>query len=100
MHPAHDELPEGIARAVADRQDDVVGPDALAVGQHEATQAAAAVAGALDLEIRDPALEADLASQGLNRRAQVLHHPHQPEGADVGLAEVQDFRWRAAASTV
>jgi hypothetical protein len=44
---------------------------------------------------RRRAAEADLAAQRFDRRAHLLHHRHQPEGADVRLGDVQDLLRRA-----
>ena len=82
---------EGVARAVADRQHDVIGGDVLAAGQHHAAH----LRRILDVEVHDLALKADLAAQRVDRRAHVLDHRDQAESADMRLADVEDFLRRA-----
>ena len=81
-----------IAGAVADRQHDMIGRDVLAVGEHHARRPAAAVRPHVDLEVVDFALEAIFAAERLDGLADVFHHRHQPEGADVRLGDDRGSR--------
>ena len=68
----------------------MVGIDLLAVGQFDATDASA-----LDAQVAHAGAEADLAAQRFDLGAHLLDHAHQPEGADVRLADIDDLRRRA-----
>ena len=57
---------EGVARAVPDRQHDMLGRDVRAVGQHHAAHLPAAVRPYVDDEVRHLALEAILAAERLD----------------------------------
>eukprot|EP01136_Pigoraptor_vietnamica_P016349 Opistho-1_new@4810 len=81
---------EGVARAVAQGQHDVIAADLLARFEHHAADVVA-----LDQHIADLLLEADLAAQRLDVRAHLLDHADQPEGADVRFGDVEDFLRRA-----
>ena len=82
---------EGVARAVAERQNDVAGGDFLAARQRHAAHAAACSmcrpVTRLWKRISPP-------SDSISR-AHVLDHADQPEGADVRLGDVEDFLRRA-----
>ena len=86
---------KGVARAVADGEHDMIGGDMGAVGEHHAANMAQAVPALLDFDILEPAFETILAAERLDGAAHVLHDGHQPERADVGLGDGQDFRRRA-----
>ena len=68
----------------------MVGLDLFAALQRQAADSAA-----LDTHVHHLLLEADLAAQGLDVGPHLLDHAHQAEGADVRLADVQDFLGRA-----
>ena len=74
-----------VARAVADRQHDVVGSDLRAVRQHNAADVPRSVRPLLDFEIGDLTAKPVFAAQRLDGRAHALDHRHQPERADVRL---------------
>ena len=79
-----------VAGAVADGEHDVIGRNALAVFEHDATHPARAVVG--DIDIRHLGLEAILAAQRFDPRAKAFHHRHQPERTDVGLGDDRGSR--------
>ena len=89
IHAALVQHVKRVARAMPHRQHDMPRRDVLSARQHH-TQHLPAV----DIEIADAAVKTYLATEGFNGRAQLLHHPHQPEGADVRLVEVENFRRR------
>ena len=89
MHAAVVQHLEGVARAVADGKHHMVRFEPLAGGKMQRAHAAI-----VDFHVGDPGLEADFAAQFLDRGPHQLHHLHQPEGADVRLADIQDFRRR------
>ena len=82
---------EGVAGAVADGQDDVVGVDLLAAGQRQAADVAVGV----QLDVLDARAEAVFAAQGLDLGADALDDGDQAEGADMGFAGGKDFFRRA-----
>ena len=86
---------EGVARAVTERDDDMVGADLLARGQRHAAHLALAIGAGLDQQVGDLLLEADLAAQALDLGPDLDDHAHQAEGADVRLADVEDLLGRA-----
>ncbi|MNV38859.1 hypothetical protein D3C71_1304220 [compost metagenome] len=81
---------EGVARAVADSQHDVVGLDMFAVGERHARDLAV-----LALHGFHFAGEPDFAAQFGDGVAHDFDHAHQAERADVRLADVQNFFRRA-----
>jgi len=60
-----------------------------------ACQRHAAHLAVVDLDVGDLALEAELAAERFNAVAHVLDHFHQPECADMRLADIHDFRRRS-----
>ncbi|MFN9966096.1 MAG: hypothetical protein ACK52N_04470 [Lysobacteraceae bacterium] len=82
---------EGGAGAVAQRHHDVVGARGFAAGQHHAAQVAHACGIHVDQQVIHALREADFAAQAFDDAPHVLHHRHQAEGADVRLADVEDF---------
>ena len=94
-HPARVQHRERVARAVADREHDVVGADFFAAGQRHPAHVTGAGRVGLDQHVLDPAAETDLAAERLDRRAHRLDHPDQPERADMRLADVGDLLGRA-----
>ena len=88
---------ETVARAVAQGEDDMIGVDGLAICQRDAAHAALAVGCFNDIEIVDTRAEAVFAAQRFDGGTQAFHHRHQPEGADMRLADEQDFLGRAGA---
>jgi hypothetical protein len=90
VHAARVQHLEGVARAVADRHHEVARRDFLARGQAHADDLARR-AVAVDQQVLDALLEADLAAQRFDLGAHLLDHLDQAEGADVRLADVQDF---------
>ena len=78
---------EGVACTVADGQYHMVGGDAFAAGEHYAAHLSV-----VNFDIVHPALETDLTAERLDCGAHFFHHAHQPEGADVRLAHIQNFR--------
>ena len=77
---------EGVAGAVPERQDDLVGGDFLAIGQGDAAH----VAG-FDVQASDPALKADFAAERLDFTAHVFNHADQAESADVRPGDVENL---------
>ena len=84
---------EGIARAVADGEDDVAGRDAAAVLADHRTNLAIPA----EFEIGDFGPEAVFAAQRLDGGTQMFDHGDEAEGADMGLGDGEDFRRRASA---
>ena len=84
---------ERVARAVADREHDVIGRHVLAVGEHHATHAPSP--SAIDVEIVDPLSKRYSPPSASIVGAHALDHRHQPERADVRLGDVEDFFRRA-----
>jgi hypothetical protein len=81
---------EGVARAVADGEDDVIGRNRLAARKHDAAHAP--VPG---FDVDGPAPEPDFTAQRMYGLAQILHYGHQSESADVRSGRIQDFLGRA-----
>src|SRR5687768_3067031 len=90
MHPARVQHPEGVARAVSYRQHDVIGGDALAAGQRHTAQPPV-----FDVQVVNLALKTDLPAERVYLLAQLFHHRHEAERADVRLALVEDLGRRA-----
>jgi hypothetical protein len=67
----------------------MIGGDLCAISQRDTFDLTC-----LDVEIDHPALEANLAAKLSNRFAHVLNHRHQFEGADMRLADIENFRRR------
>ena len=86
---------EGIPRAMANRQHHVPRLDPLAAFQPHAADMACAAGILVDFDVHDLALEAVVAAQRLDGPPNFLHHAHQPEGADMRLADIQNFGRRA-----
>ena len=86
---------KGAARAVADGEHHMIGRDVGAAGEHHAANMPQAVPALLDFDVVEPAFETILAAERLDGAAHVLHDGHQPERADMRLADGQDFRRRA-----
>ncbi len=85
---------EGVARAVAQREHDVVAAQFLARGQRQAADLLL-VAPALDQQVDDALPEADLAAQRDDVGTHLLDHAHEAEGADVRLGDIEDLFRRA-----
>ena len=77
---------EGVARRVADGEDHVIGLQRLASVQAHAPKDAL-----VEIDVRDPVLEAVFAAQLFDLLAHGLDHGHQAEGADVRVGLGQDF---------
>ena len=86
---------EGVARAVADRQHDVIGLEVVAAVEVQPADMPLAVGVGRDIEPVDARPEAIFAAQALDRLAQAFDHRHQPEGADMRVRLGQDFGRRA-----
>ncbi len=86
---------EGVAGAVAGRENDVLGGDRF--GRRAGRDREAAQGAGFDLEIDDPAAEPDLAAEALDLGAHLLDHADQAEGADVRLGDEADLFRRAGA---
>ncbi len=91
MHAARVEHLEGVARAVADRQHDMVGGEMVAGRELQAADAPRPVRVGRDVEIVDALAEAIFAAERLDRGAHTLDHRHQPEGADMRMRFGQDL---------
>src|ERR1700733_5929596 len=78
---------ECVARAVADRQDDVVGVDLFPAGEGQATDMAMPV----KLDVLDACREAVFATERFDLRADAFDYRDQPERADMRLAGCEDF---------
>ncbi len=89
-HAASVQHLEGIARAVADRQDHLLARQIVAIGQLQSAHAAA-----FDVDIVDARVETDLAPEREDLRTDVLDHLNQPERADVRPRLEQDVLRRA-----
>jgi hypothetical protein len=85
---------EGVARAVAEREDDVIAGERLAAGERHPADAFT-LGAVLDQHIGHALLEADLAAQRLDLVAHRLDHANQAESADVRLRHVENFVRRA-----
>src|SRR5574343_506098 len=94
VHAAGMQHLEGVAGAVAQRDDHVRGGDLLAGFQRQAPNAAP-IGAVLDVQVGHLLLEADLAAQALDLGAHLDDHADQPEGTDVRLADVEDLLRRA-----
>ena len=77
--------------AVTDRKHHMIGCDPLTIGQHHAAHLPL-----VEFDVVDPTLEADLAAQRGDAGTHVFHHGHQPESADVGLADIKYFGRRTS----
>jgi hypothetical protein len=88
VHAAIVQDMERIARAVANRQHDVVAGRNSPLLRCRPLKAGA-VGGGLDLEILDAGLEAVFAAQRLDRFADALDHGDQPERADMRVRLVR-----------
>jgi hypothetical protein len=77
---------EGVAGAVTERQNDLIGAQFLA------GRASRRAPAAFDLQAGHPLLETDLAAEPFDLVAHVLDHADQPESADVRFADVEDLR--------
>ena len=95
MHAARVQHREGVARAVAEREHDLVGRDRRAFGAAALATRDGANAPVLDQQVGHALAEADLAAQRLDLGAHLLDHADQPERADVRLADVEDLVRRA-----
>ncbi len=91
MHAAPVQHGESVPRAVADREHDMRRFDLRAIGQDQAAKLAGSVGGDVDGDILDPAAEAVFAAQRLDLLPDALDHGDQAEGADMRLADEQDF---------
>ena len=90
---------EGVARAVADGEHEVVGGDPFAAGKNNPAHARSALAigrrKLLEFDVVDARFEADLAAEGDDLRAHLLDHAHQSESSDVRLVDEHDLFRRA-----
>ena len=77
---------EGVARAVAEGEDDLAGGDFLSTRQRYAAHVSF-----LDVQSSDAALEANLPAARDDLGAHALDHADQPEGTDVRMRDVEDF---------
>ncbi len=78
---------EAVARAMADRQYDVVGVDLLAACQGEAADLPVGV----EFDVLDARGKAVFAAQGFDLGANALDNGDKPERADMGFAGGKDF---------
>src|SRR3989344_385420 len=81
---------KGVARAVADGEDDVVGGDEFAIGERYTTQRFV-----IKDDVGNVSVEANLAAEFEDFLAKISHDLDQPQRADVLLADVNDFFQRA-----
>ena len=95
MHAAVEQHLEGVARRMADGEDDMVGLDRLAGFGDDAAHAAEAVAAGLDDDVGDLRAEAVFTAQGFDLGAQAFDHGDQAEGADMRLGDEEDLLGRA-----
>ena len=86
---------KGVARAVPDREYDLIGLQIVAARKMQPLHATFARAVGVDVEPVDLVLPAIFAAQPLDRLAQAFDHRHQPEGADMRVRFGEDFRRRA-----
>ena len=84
---------KGIASAVANRQHNMIGRDVLAADQCYATRLLPAP-GQVDIDIQHLTAESNLTAQRFDCCPHFFNDAHQPKGADVRLADVQDFLGR------
>ncbi|OIQ72317.1 hypothetical protein GALL_460590 [mine drainage metagenome] len=96
-HPPFMQHGKGIACAVAQGQHAVVGAQRirLAAGlvEHAESAQLPGTRGTVNFDVNDTLLKANFAAQGNDLFAQVLYHPHQPEGANVRVSFDQNL-WR------
>ena len=85
---------ERVARAVADRQHDMIRRQ-CACHRRAPRRAPAGCRSRPRCRDRPPGSEAILAAERLDRGAQAFDHRHQPERADMRLGDVEDFLRRA-----
>ena len=95
VHAALVQHREGVARAVAERQHDVVGGAAPRRRRASTPRTCARTAPPSITHVDDALREADLAAQRLDLGAHLLDHADEAEGADVRLADVEDLFRRA-----
>ena len=100
MHARRVEHREGVARAVADRQHDMVGLEIIAAVEVQPADVPLAVGVGRDVEPVDARAEAIFAAQPLDRLAQAFDHRHQPERADMRMRLGQDFGRRAGLARI
>ena len=93
--PALVEHLERVARAVPDRQHDVIGLEIIAAMEVQPADVPLAFGVGRDIEPVDARPEAIFAAQPLDRLAQAFDHRHQPERADMRVRLGQDFGRRA-----
>ena len=84
---------EGVAGAVADGQDHMIGQQVFTAFQHHAAYLALAGGVGIDQEVHDLVLKPIFPAQFLDRLAQALDHRNQSEGANMGMGLGEDF-WR------
>ena len=77
---------EGVARAVAQGQNNVLGNQLFAAGQ---TQAAHLIA--LDVQVNDMLFKTNFTAQSLDLSAHLFDHADESESSDVGLVHEEDF---------
>ncbi len=77
---------EGIARAVSDRQHQMISCNALAACEYHAAHSAID-----DLDVIDPAFEADFATQLPDGFAHFFDHADQAKSTDMRVADIEDF---------
>ena len=94
-HAALPQHREGVARAVAQRQHHLVGAQGGCRAIVQMVDLETADMAILDQQVAHAALEAHLAAERDDARAQALHHLDQLEGADMGVRMHQDFRRRS-----
>ncbi|KFB72302.1 MAG: hypothetical protein AW09_002510 [Candidatus Accumulibacter phosphatis] len=78
---------EGVAGAVAECQDDLLGAQLLAARQCHATYSAV-----FDVQAADALLKTDFAAELFDLATHLFDHADQPEGADVRFADVENLR--------
>ena len=81
---------EGVTRAVAQGQDHLAAENLLAAVEHHTFELAI-----LDQHIADALLKTHFAAQRFNFFAHGGDHAGEAEGADMWLADVENFLWRA-----
>src|SRR3546814_3358792 len=84
------DLAEGLTCAVAEREDDVIGFEYFAARERHAVDAAV-----FDTHVGDLLFEAHFTAERFDFLAHACDHAGQAEGADMRLADVEDFVRRA-----